>query len=464
MNKIQLFIISTLLLFGAQSASAKCDCNGNEVITVCQNGKTKRVNCNAQSDPNVYCGPCNTKPDCTPGAPCSDGNDCTKWDKYDNNCNCIGKLADEDNDGVCDAVDTCPDGDDLKDENKNGMPDDCEGRPDPSCSDCPVDSEGLITICWINHSGTKMQGVKASCEWLGNFFHDNGTLKGKSKCGPCDCAYMGQKDSDSDGICDDKDKCPNDPENKCNDTPPVDSNCDNPCRPQGDTEYEWIQKISMNQLENESGDNGGYADFTNMVLELGQGDSLSLWVFPELLQAGCEVSISGYIDWNNDCDFDDAGELIFDNRTNGENGADIAVPKDATPGDLKVRFIVHNGRLKSSCQECIDGEVEDYTLRVFNRAGIKKPISTSKHTEIGKKLEVFPNPIFENQSYVLKVGDQIVDISQVTIYNASGQLVETKNLQSGERIYNPTQLQAGLYIFELNNELGSFKEIVIVTK
>jgi hypothetical protein len=35
----------------------------------------------------------------------------------------------------------------------------------------------------------------------------------------------------------------------------------------------------MNQLKNQSGDNGGYANVKDQVLELGQWDSLSPWLF-----------------------------------------------------------------------------------------------------------------------------------------------------------------------------------------
>ncbi len=45
---------------------------------------------------------------CTPGTPCDDGCSCTVNDLYDANCNCAGTVADTDNDGTCDAQDSCP--------------------------------------------------------------------------------------------------------------------------------------------------------------------------------------------------------------------------------------------------------------------------------------------------------------------------------------------------------------------
>ncbi len=66
---------------------------------------------------------------CSLGAPCDDGNNCTVNDMYDTNCDCTGTILDTDGDGVCDAEDTCPNGDDNIDINNNGIGDACEGCP-----------------------------------------------------------------------------------------------------------------------------------------------------------------------------------------------------------------------------------------------------------------------------------------------------------------------------------------------
>ena len=84
--------------------------------------------------------------ECTPGDSCDDGDPCTSWDQYDFWCNCSGTFQDEDNDGVCDAKDECPNGDDNLDENDNNVPDNCEKKIN-NCSECEVDSNGEITIC-----------------------------------------------------------------------------------------------------------------------------------------------------------------------------------------------------------------------------------------------------------------------------------------------------------------------------
>ena len=53
------------------------------------------------------------------GSPCSSGTDCITF--IDPACYCV--ITDEDNDGVCDGIDSCPGQDDKIDSNENGRPD-----------------------------------------------------------------------------------------------------------------------------------------------------------------------------------------------------------------------------------------------------------------------------------------------------------------------------------------------------
>ncbi len=115
------------------------------------------------------------------GKPCNDGNDCTIGDVYDANCNCIsGTLQDTDNDGVCDAEDICPNGDDNIDTDSDGIPDACDTTN--GCTDAgkPCDDGNDCTI--------------------GDTYDAN-----------CNCISGTLQDKDSDGVCDADDCSPNNP-------------------------------------------------------------------------------------------------------------------------------------------------------------------------------------------------------------------------------------------------------------
>lgn len=108
------------------------DSNGNPVETERCNAKrftvpTTTMTCDGTQTCSATAGCSNQA-----GTACDDGDDCTTGDVYDATCNCVGVFADTDGDGVCDANDICPDGNDNIDTDANGIPDACEG-------DCPVD-------------------------------------------------------------------------------------------------------------------------------------------------------------------------------------------------------------------------------------------------------------------------------------------------------------------------------------
>ena len=93
-------------------------CDANDICP----GGNDSVDTDGDGTPD-FCDTCN---DNLVGTACNDGDDCTTNDVYDADCNCAGVSADSDNDGICDAVDVCPGGDDLLDANGNGQPDACE--------------------------------------------------------------------------------------------------------------------------------------------------------------------------------------------------------------------------------------------------------------------------------------------------------------------------------------------------
>ena len=606
-----------------------CDCEGMEIITVCQNGQTKRVNCNAISDPQMYCGPCADDPVvCSECEYNEDGTITICWipigkDNFrtltgdceflknffdqDGNmvrenkcgpCNCaLIDDVDTDGDGICDRKDDCPNnsekdiagpcGCDDQDSDDDGVcdADDCEPNnpnlpttPGSTCNDGSAETEndvitedgcgcaGTIKECSIkltvsdilcDDNGTPAIGAddtysfsitaeaneNAGEQWQGGF--DNGFLGafllepknygekvnlgpfpagtftstntntpvtvtngldiqvninmlGDFSCidrqvvqspGPCACDdsdgdgvcddedicedYNDNLDSDNDGIPDGCDECPDNTEKTekgecgCDECPVDEDPCVNFCQPRGNYDYEWIDKISMNQLEITTGPNQGYLDFRNISLKLAHGDSLDLWVFPGYMENICELSIHIYVDWNGDCDFEDEGELLLWKRTLNETGITLTVPDYAVEGDITIRFMLHYGRILFPCQECIGGEIEDYTLQILSKDVSKSFVRNGKQNKqnIGQPtLRIFPNPVIDNASFLL---DHDLDSSNpvnVNIYSLDGTLVYELELDNDQSAFSTDYLPAGVYIFELQSGKFIIRETMIVQK
>ncbi|MEM9546350.1 MAG: FG-GAP-like repeat-containing protein, partial [Bacteroidota bacterium] len=147
------------------------------------------------------------------GMPCDDGDPCTEGELYDANCGCSGGIdvGDSDEDGICDALDQCPDFDD----NLIGMP--CDDGDictigeiyDPNCG-CSggqyvgdSDEDGICdALDQCPNFDDNLIGMPCDdgdiCT-IGEIYDEN--------CGCSGGQYVG--DSDEDGVCDLEDQCPN---------------------------------------------------------------------------------------------------------------------------------------------------------------------------------------------------------------------------------------------------------------
>ena len=127
------------------------------------------------------------------GTACDDGDACTTGETYDANCNCSGgTFQDADSDGVCDANDVCPGGDDNVDVDNDGTPDDCD--------DCTL--AGIA--CDDGDACTTGETYDANCNCSGGTFQD----------------------ADSDGVCDANDVCPGGDDNVDVDNDGTPDDCD----------------------------------------------------------------------------------------------------------------------------------------------------------------------------------------------------------------------------------------------
>lgn len=77
-------------------------------------------------------------------------------------CNCAGTFADSDGDGVCDANDVCPNGDDTVDTDGDGTPD--------ACDNC--NANAADTSCSDGDPCTTGETYDANCNCLGGTFAD----------------------------------------------------------------------------------------------------------------------------------------------------------------------------------------------------------------------------------------------------------------------------------------------------
>ncbi len=385
---------------------------------LCTAGETYDTNCNCtggtlvDSDSDGVCDDndqCPGTDDSMIGTACDDGDVCTTGDVYDSSCNCAGTVQDADGDGVCDANDICSAGDDNVDTDGDGTPDACD----------PCDGTLAGTTCDDGDACTTGEIYDANCNCTGGTFQDadnDGVCDVNDVCPDADDSI----DTDSDGTPDDCDECPNDPNNACG-TPPT------YCTASAtNTNYEYIQQIVFGSINNTSGDNGGYGDFTSQTTNVGLESSVPFSLTPGFVSSSYSEAWKVWIDFNRDGDFDDVGEEVYNGVSTSTLSGNIAIPNSASLGPTGMRVSMQwNNAPSSPCGTFQYGEVEDYTVNItVLPAQLIGSFNDNNFTE-GSSLHLYPNPA-SNDLYVNL--HEVLDMSvtekiSVIIYSLDGKQV-----------------------------------------
>ncbi len=128
--------------------------------------------------------------------------------------------------------------------------------------------------------------------------------------------------------------------------------------------------VGVKMIENTTGKILPYNDYTDLETYLLKENSYQLSVKVNT-DGDYIVETNVWIDWNNDCDFDDAGEFYDLGRAkNVSNGFinlsphNFTVPVNKINGKVTMRVSTKRDSDPIACQIDFDGEVEDYSLIV----------------------------------------------------------------------------------------------------
>ncbi len=249
-------------------------------------------------------------------------------------------------------------------------------------------------------------------------------------------------DSDGDGAPDACDLCPNDANNACDTAPDY-------CESTGfNTDYEYIDRVVFGNIDNTSGNDGGYGDFTNQVVTVGLGDIVPLGLTPGFSGSAYNEGWRVWIDFNKDGDFNDDGERVFSGNGAGVLSSTVEIPADAALGLTGMRVSMRWNRFMNPCSDFAYGEVEDYTVNITAEAQNYPPLDLrgEEYFVESPAMRIFPNPATE---YINISFQNIREGGSIGIYSTSGQLIGTHNIDA-EHLYVPlNQLPAGVYILHL---------------
>ncbi len=145
------------------------------------------------------------------------------------------------------------------------------------------------------------------------------------------------------------------------------------CGSQGnDSSYEYISNVSVGTINNNSGSDNGYGDYTSLATDLELSSSNVINLTPAFSGTAYNEYWEVYIDYNGDGDFTDAGEEAYDSGSASSSAVSgtITVPANATVGLTRMRVQMRwNQSAGGPCESFAYGEVEDYSINIINNGG-----------------------------------------------------------------------------------------------
>lgn len=138
------------------------------------------------------------------------------------------------------------------------------------------------------------------------------------------------------------------------------------CDSEGSTQYEYIESFTIDGNTYQTGDNNGYYQHEGVSAVLDK-TTYPVSFTPGFNNGSFSEYGSIWIDYNQDGDFADAGELAlsFNPTPNTANG-NITIPTTAVEGITKMRMIMRYNSAPSSCDDGFSGETEDFCIEITN--------------------------------------------------------------------------------------------------
>ncbi|PLX22349.1 MAG: hypothetical protein C0599_06560 [Salinivirgaceae bacterium] len=234
-------------------------------------------------------------------------------------------------------------------------------------------------------------------------------------------------------------------------TPPDDDGSapDNYCASYGsNSSYEWIDLVSLGSIYNSTGNDGGYADYTNKSTDLSPGSQYTV-------SYSCGFSGSSYteywhvyIDFNRDGDFEDSGERVAyqSSSSSGTLSSTFSVPSDASIGNTRMRVTMKYNGAATPCETGFSyGEVEDYNINITDG---KSYLSSNDLNLENLEYNIYPNPAYDK----LNIEADRQDDFNIEVYNMNGQKVmETTYVISGGQL-DVGALQNGVYMLQIRTD------------
>ncbi|UOK43612.1 MULTISPECIES: reprolysin-like metallopeptidase [Flavobacterium] len=225
------------------------------------------------------------------------------------------------------------------------------------------------------------------------------------------------------------------------------------CNSSASTSREYINRVQLGSINNLSGNNNGYGNYTTQSTSLSTGSTASITITPGWNGMSANEAYCVWIDFNKDGNFG-SNELIFSkSKTKSTSvSGNFIIPSTAVTGATRMRVSMKYNGLPTACEVFTNGEVEDYTVTIVSGAFVKNANEINDESvavtkgELGTlSLKLYPNPVKDGTLYFSGIESN----ASYKIFNLTGQQVAYGDTNNNS--IKVDTLPSGIYIIEISD-------------
>ena len=141
----------------------------------------------------------------------------------------------------------------------------------------------------------------------------------------------------------------------------------------GHSTFEWIQSVSLNAIDNNSGANNGYQLFDDITTALQKNNSYTISLLPGFANVEFNEYFKVWIDYNQNGIFEEPEEVAFDAGVASSTPqlGMITIPENAQVGATRMRVSMkYEISPEFPCEGDFDGEIEEYCVNIVEEKGM----------------------------------------------------------------------------------------------
>lgn len=238
------------------------------------------------------------------------------------------------------------------------------------------------------------------------------------------------------------------------------------CESEGQNSLDYhILSVILGQMNNRSGDDNGYGDYTNVCASITGGQSYALHLTPTTHHQD-RIYWKVWMDFNADGDFYDANEMVAYGSGFTTVSGIVTMPAQLSFNKTRMRVIMTPLSYPiDPCDKYNLGETEDYCLSTFGTSTLaidavesRSDFVATELIESGDKLipefKLYPNPASDIAIIECAAFENIIGLQ---IHDPSGRLIHSLDSNSINSIMeiDLRNFEAGIYFLSLKHKNGS---------